>query len=118
MGKGHAGIARHLARRNMTLHLKLQVLLLCHRMLLRGRVQAGKPLAGGEEMSQHEDKSRAVPDVRAVSINVTLWLNSKTQDWSLMLNDTIHRHVSFDIVESLVESSLIVAEASLYANIV
>ena len=64
-------------------------------------------------MSQHEDKSRAMLDVRAISINVTLWLNIRTQDWSVMLNDTIHRHVSMDIVESLVESYLIAAELSL-----
>ena len=64
-------------------------------------------------MSQHEDKSRPMLDVRAISINVTLWLNIRTQDWSVMLNDTIHRHVSMDIVESLVESYLIAAEASI-----
>ena len=52
-------------------------------------------------------------DVRAISINVTLWLNIRTQDWSVMLNDTIHKHVSMDIVESLVESHLIAAELSL-----
>jgi anti-sigma28 factor (negative regulator of flagellin synthesis) len=34
-------------------------------MFVLGLVQAGNDLSGGEEMSQHEDKSRAVPDALA-----------------------------------------------------
>ena len=46
-------------------------------------------------------------------IKIDLWHNDEMLDWSIEINGLRHEHVSSEIVETLVECALIVAEKSL-----
>jgi hypothetical protein len=45
-------------------------------------------------------------------ITIRLWRNA-AGDWSVEINSLRHEHVSTEVMESLVESAMIVAEESL-----
>ena len=46
-------------------------------------------------------------------IKINLWLNDEAMDWSIEVNGLRNEHVTSEIIESLVECALIVAEKSL-----
>jgi hypothetical protein len=46
-------------------------------------------------------------------IKIDLWHNDEALDWSIEINGLRHEHVSSEIMETLVECALIVAEKSL-----
>ena len=46
-------------------------------------------------------------------INIDLWRNDESQDWSIEINGLRHEHVTSEIMEDLVECALIVAERTL-----
>jgi hypothetical protein len=46
-------------------------------------------------------------------INIDLWHNDEALDWSIEIDGLRHEHVSSEILETLVECALIVAEKSL-----
>ena len=46
-------------------------------------------------------------------INIDLWRNDESQDWSIEINGLRHEHVTSEIMEDLVECALIVAETTL-----
>jgi hypothetical protein len=46
-------------------------------------------------------------------IKIDLWHNDEALDWSIEIDGLRHEHVSSEIVETLVECALIVAENSL-----
>ena len=50
---------------------------------------------------------------RMQQIQITLWLNNETRDWSVDIDGQHHEHVTSDFLEALVECELIVAESSL-----
>lgn len=50
---------------------------------------------------------------RKRNIAITLWRNDQTKGWSVEINGQFHEHVTFDVLEALVECELIVAETSL-----
>ena len=45
-------------------------------------------------------------------IKITIWLNS-ADDWSIEINGLRHDHVSSQIMEAFVETSMVMAEKSL-----
>jgi hypothetical protein len=46
-------------------------------------------------------------------ITINLWHNDEALDWSIEINGLRNEHVTSEIIESLVECALIVAEKSL-----
>jgi hypothetical protein len=46
-------------------------------------------------------------------IKINLWHNDEAMDWSIEVNGLRNEHVTSEIIESLVECALIVAEKSL-----
>jgi hypothetical protein len=46
-------------------------------------------------------------------LEIQMWLNDESLDWSVEINGQCHEHVSSDVMEALVECALIMAEASL-----
>jgi hypothetical protein len=46
-------------------------------------------------------------------IEIDLWHNNEMRDWSIEINGLRHEHVTSEIVETLVECAMIVAEKSL-----
>jgi hypothetical protein len=46
-------------------------------------------------------------------LNITLWMN-EAKDWSIQINGQRYEHVPVEVMESLVECALIVAQRSLY----
>ena len=54
----------------------------------------------------------AIP-FRMQEIVIKLWLNEKADDWSIEINGQRSHHLSREIMEDLVELSMIVAEVSL-----
>ena len=46
-------------------------------------------------------------------INIDLWHNDEDLDWSIEIDGLRHEHVSCEVLETLVECALIVAEKSL-----
>jgi hypothetical protein len=48
-----------------------------------------------------------------LQIKIDLWHNDEAQDWSIEINGLRHEHVTSEIMETLVECALIVAEKSL-----
>lgn len=46
-------------------------------------------------------------------INVKLWRNHGSEDWSIEINGLLHEHLSAQEMEDLVEAAMIVAEKSL-----
>jgi hypothetical protein len=46
-------------------------------------------------------------------IKIDLWHNDEVQDWSIEINGLRHEHVTSEIIETLVECAVIVAEKSL-----
>ena len=46
-------------------------------------------------------------------IKIDLWHNDEMLDWSIEINGLRHEHVTSDIIETLVECAVIVAEKSL-----
>jgi hypothetical protein len=46
-------------------------------------------------------------------IKIDLWHNEEVLDWSIEINGLRHEHVTSEILETLVECALIVAEKSL-----
>jgi hypothetical protein len=50
---------------------------------------------------------------RMQQIKIDLWHNDEALDWSIEINGLRHEHVTSEIMETLVECALIVAEKSL-----
>jgi hypothetical protein len=48
-----------------------------------------------------------------LQIKIDLWHNYEALDWSIEINGLRHEHVTSEIIETLVECALIVAEKSL-----
>jgi hypothetical protein len=48
-----------------------------------------------------------------LQIKIDLWHNVEALDWSIEINGLRHEHVTSEIIETLVECVLIVAEKSL-----
>jgi hypothetical protein len=48
-----------------------------------------------------------------LEINIKLWRNHASADWSIEINGQLHEHVSTQEMEDLVEATMIVAEKSL-----
>jgi hypothetical protein len=46
-------------------------------------------------------------------IKIDLWHNDEMLDWSIEINGLRHEHVTSEIIETLVECAVIVAEKSL-----
>ena len=46
-------------------------------------------------------------------IKIDLWHNDEALDWSIEIDGLRHEHVSSEVLETLVECALIVAEKSL-----
>ena len=46
-------------------------------------------------------------------INICLWRNEESLDWSIKINGLRHEHVTSEVMEALVECALIVAQTSL-----
>jgi hypothetical protein len=46
-------------------------------------------------------------------IKIDLWHNNEMLDWSIEINGLRHEHVTSEIIETLVECAVIVAEKSL-----
>jgi hypothetical protein len=46
-------------------------------------------------------------------IKIDLWHNDEMLDWSIEINGLRHEHVTSDIIETVVECAVIVAEKSL-----
>ena len=46
-------------------------------------------------------------------IRIYLWRNDEALDWSVEINGLRHEHITSEIMEDLVECSLIVAERTL-----
>jgi hypothetical protein len=46
-------------------------------------------------------------------IKIDLWHNYEALDWSIEINGLRHEHVTSEVIETLVECALIVAEKSL-----
>ena len=46
-------------------------------------------------------------------VKINLWHNDEAMDWSIEVNGLRNEHVTSEIIESLVECALIVAEKSL-----
>jgi hypothetical protein len=40
-------------------------------------------------------------------LNISFCLNSDSDDWTLQINEDVHRHISCDVLEALVEGNLI-----------
>jgi hypothetical protein len=45
-------------------------------------------------------------------IEIQMWLNDESLDWSVEINGQRHEHVTGEVMEALVECAVIVAEAS------
>jgi hypothetical protein len=45
-------------------------------------------------------------------IEIQMWLNDESQDWSVEINGQCHEHVTSEVMEALVECAVIIAEAS------
>lgn len=45
-------------------------------------------------------------------INIKIWLNA-LEDWSIEINGLRHEHISAQVMEDLLEASMIVAEKAL-----
>jgi len=45
-------------------------------------------------------------------INIFLWRNEESLDWSIKINGLFHEHVTSDVMEALVECALILAQMS------
>jgi hypothetical protein len=45
-------------------------------------------------------------------INIFLWRNEESLDWSIKINGLCHEHVTSDVMEALVECALVVAQMS------
>jgi hypothetical protein len=48
-----------------------------------------------------------------LQIKIDLWHNDEALDWSIEINGLRHEHVTSEVIETLVECALIVAERSL-----
>jgi hypothetical protein len=48
-----------------------------------------------------------------LQIKIDLWHNYEALDWSIEINGLRHEHVTSEVIETLVECALIVAERSL-----
>ena len=48
-----------------------------------------------------------------LQIKIDLWHNDEMLDWSIEINGLRHEHVTSEVIETLVECALIVAERSL-----
>jgi|ERR1700733_445609 len=69
------------------------------------------------------DNSRSCPDERRTTLNrvrtsieqkieIQMWLNDESLDWSIEINGQRHEHVTSEVMEALVECAVIVAETS------
>jgi hypothetical protein len=48
-----------------------------------------------------------------LQIKIDLWHNTEALDWSIEINGLRHEHVTSEVIETLVECAVIVAEKSL-----
>jgi hypothetical protein len=45
--------------------------------------------------------------------HINLWRNDEGKDWTIVINDVRHDHVSSEVLKSLVEATVIAADRSL-----
>jgi hypothetical protein len=45
-------------------------------------------------------------------VEIQMWLNDESRDWSVEINGQRHEHVTSDVMEALIECAVIVAETS------
>jgi hypothetical protein len=61
-------------------------------------------------------EARTIPSsVRATGeqgVEIQMWLNDESLDWSVEINGRRHEHVTSEVMEALVECAVIVAETS------
>ena len=61
---------------------------------------------------QHANLLRqAEPQMK--QIQITVWHNTQQCDWSLQIDGALHRNITTDVLESLVEAALVNAQVSL-----
>lgn len=66
---------------------------------------------GNSRGSSDEDRSRVRTTIEQ-GIEIQMWRNDESLDWSVEINGQRHEHVTGEVMEALVECAVIVAEAS------
>jgi hypothetical protein len=54
----------------------------------------------------------SVGTTEAQGVEIQMWLNDESLDWSVEINGQRHEHVTSEVMEALVECAVIVAETS------
>lgn len=92
--------------------------------LLPGRSSGlSKGSGGGADVCQCDNSRGSSDEDRTIlsrvrttieqGIEIQMWLNDESLDWSVEINGQRHEHVTSEVMEALVECAVIVAEGSI-----
>jgi hypothetical protein len=90
--------------------------------LLQGRSSGLSNGSGGADVRQCDNSRGSSDEDRTIlsrvrttieqGIEIQMWLNDESLDWSVEINGQRHEHVTSEVMEALVECAVIVAEGS------
>jgi hypothetical protein len=91
--------------------------------LRQGRSSGPSNGSGGADVCQCDNSRGSSDEDRTIlsrvrttieqGIEIQMWLNDESLDWSVEINGQRHEHVTSEVMEALVECALIVAQMSL-----